>query len=261
MNPFDIAQSFVEHCERAEKKDQLIQAFARSLENLGFRHFACGSHVDPLNADHAIMVLNYPRNWIACYSEEQFHRIDPVFQRAEHSRLPFFWDDVAFRRTMNGHQRRMQRLAGTFGIAHGYTVPIHGPMTAQGTLASCSVIPDSPRVDKQCYLAVHLMACHLFDSAIRLRESTKPDAPRPRLCRRERECLELAALGKDDDEIAVILGISRATAHSYIEAAKQRLGLSTRMQLAVYAVGAGLISPAAVMTPLHRLITFNRLRD
>lgn len=258
MNPFDIAQQFIERCEGAERTNQLMPAFARSLENLGFRHFACASHVDPLNADHDLMVLNYPPSWVACYSEQQFHRIDPVFLRAERSRSPFFWDDPAFRKSMDSRQRHMQRLASEFGIAKGYTVPIHGPLIPHGRCASCSVVPETTSIDKRSYAALQLMAYHLFDTAMRLKQSASPPPPGPKLCRRERECLELAALGKDDDEIAAVLGISRATVHYYIRSTRERLGLSSRVQLVVYAVAAGLISPAAVITPLHRLVTVYR---
>jgi DNA-binding CsgD family transcriptional regulator len=57
----------------------------------------------------------------------------------------------------------------------------------------------------------------------------------PVLSARERQCLELAAYGKSDWEISQLLGISEHTVHKHVEAAKRRLGVSTRVQAIVWA--------------------------
>ena len=56
------------------------------------------------------------------------------------------------------------------------------------------------------------------------------------LSSRERDCLELAAHGKSDWEISQLLRISEHTVHKHVEAAKRRLGVSTRAQAIVWAV-------------------------
>jgi len=50
------------------------------------------------------------------------------------------------------------------------------------------------------------------------------------LTRRQKDCLRWASLGKSDWEIGKVLGLSRHTVHRHIEAAKQRLEVSTRVQ-------------------------------
>jgi DNA-binding CsgD family transcriptional regulator len=59
---------------------------------------------------------------------------------------------------------------------------------------------------------------------------------------RERQCLELAAQGKDDWSIGSLLRISERTAHNHIERAKRRLGVCTRVQVIVAALNDGQIS-------------------
>jgi DNA-binding CsgD family transcriptional regulator len=59
---------------------------------------------------------------------------------------------------------------------------------------------------------------------------------------RERQCLELAAQGKDDWAIGSLLRISERTAHNHIERAKRRLGVCTRVQVIVHALNDGQIS-------------------
>ena len=91
MNPLELAAVFAEDSQQIQSFESLIWKFQLTLERLGFRYYACGSHVDPLHADRALMLLNYPSEWVQTYSERQLHRIDPVFLHAEHTFQPFHW--------------------------------------------------------------------------------------------------------------------------------------------------------------------------
>ena len=57
----------------------------------------------------------------------------------------------------------------------------------------------------------------------------EPD-PEPRLTRRERDSIALVAEGKTDWEIAVILGVSEATARFHVDNARRKLGAVNRAQ-------------------------------
>ncbi len=52
----------------------------------------------------------------------------------------------------------------------------------------------------------------------------------PRLTNRELECMRWAAEGKTDDEVAIILGISRATVRFHLDQARNRLGAVNKTQ-------------------------------
>jgi DNA-binding CsgD family transcriptional regulator len=254
VNEFQVAQDFIEFCQSALHVGNLTMAFQQALGNLGFRYFACGSHVDPLHSSEQVMVINYPKSWVEYYSEMRLHRIDPVFRRADRTRDPFFWDDSIFRQSITASQQRMLRSARQFGVVNGYTIPIHGPSFASATPASCSLVPDGARRDLKCYLAAQLMAQYLFDRTAQLQRVGEPIEEIPLLARRERECLELVALGKSDEDVGKVLGISPATAHGYIENAKRRFGLSSRVQAVVYAAGTRQITLGEILRPLHRLV-------
>ncbi|HEY6645114.1 LuxR family transcriptional regulator [Povalibacter sp.] len=256
MDPFDLAQYFIEHCARANHIGDLSIAFQRNLEHLGFRYFACSSHVDPLNPEQGIMVLNYPQEWIECYSELQLHLIDPVFRRADLSRTPFHWDEALFLASMSRKQRKMQTLARHHGVAHGFTIPIHGPMYA----SSCSVIPDSLKLSPKSYLAVELMAHRLFDRITELQCLNLCPQQIIELSPREKQCLALVSHGKDDAAMGVLLGISKHTAHIYIQNAIKKTGLSTRTQVLMYALTTRQIRLEEVVRPLLRFV-HQRRRD
>jgi DNA-binding CsgD family transcriptional regulator len=153
--------------------------------------------------------------------------------------VPFRWDDPEFCATLTLAQREILSDAADHGIVGGYTVPIHPPGLQ---MASCSVVPDGGAViDRPVAQAVFTMACFMFDAMLR----DKADCIGIRsmqLSERERQCLELAAQGKDDWSIGSLLRISERTAHNHIERAKRRLGVCTRVQVIVHALSEGQIS-------------------
>lgn len=243
MEPFDLVQSFMECGARALSIQDLTAAFQDALEHLGFRHFACCSHADPLKPPRsAIMMQTYPSHWVRAYSERKLHQIDPVLLHAERTFLPFFWDAPEFRARLTAPQREILTEAASLGVALGYTVPIHTPWVPGALRASCSVVPDSRSIEAPSYLAVQLMTMYLYDAANRKHEMQSALSPQSALSLRERQCLELVAQGKSNWAIGQILRISEHTVHRHIESAKQRLGVATRVQAVIGAAQGRQIS-------------------
>lgn len=85
MNHFDVIQGFIERAEsRAPSVETLTAEFRKAVERLGFRHFACCSHVDRLRPPrHAVMMHNYPGVWVRHHGEAQPYTLDPALQRAQ----------------------------------------------------------------------------------------------------------------------------------------------------------------------------------
>ena len=63
------------------------------------------------------------------------------------------------------------------------------------------------------------------------------------LTRRERECLALASTGKTDLEIGKTLSLSEKTVSTYIQRAKIRYGVDTRIEAVVCALRNGEFAP------------------
>jgi DNA-binding CsgD family transcriptional regulator len=243
VNHLELAQSFIERCRRGEPAGELGAAFQQTLQTLGFRCFACCSHVDPLRPPRGAVVLHsYPLEWMRAFSELDFYYIDPVFHHASRSLTPFFWDAAEFRAELTAPQLEIMEEARRFGIEHGYTVPIHVPRSLGAFRASCSVVPASRAVEPASYLAVQLMAGYMYAALSRDSEAGPRNGMLRGLTRRERQCLELAAQGKSDWVAGRILGISERTVHNHIEHAKRRLGVATRVQAIVQALVSRQIS-------------------
>ena len=243
MNQFEVAQDFIEQCQAGAPVGALAQAFQRSTEALGFRHFACCSHVDPLKPPRrAVMLHSYPKEWAQLFSDLELFEIDPVFLHASRSLVPFFWDAQAFNDELSPPQQELFHEAGRYGLTRGYTVPIHSVEAPRDFRASCSVVPDSESLEPAAYLAVQLMAFYLYDAASKAAQEKDPPPVQQPLSPRERQCLELAAQGKSDWVSSRILGLSERTVHNHVENAKRRLQVATRMQAVMHALAGQQIS-------------------
>jgi DNA-binding CsgD family transcriptional regulator len=257
MNQFEVAQGFIEQCQAGAPVGVLAQAFQRCTEALGFRHFACCSHVDPLKPPRrAVMLHSYPKEWAQLFSELELFDIDPVFLHASRSLVPFFWDTQAFADELSPPQQEMFHEARRYGLTRGYTVPIHSVDAPRDFRASCSVVPDSESLESSAYLAVQLMAFYLYDAANQDAQEKDPPPVQQPLSRRERQCLELAAQGKSDWVSSRILGLSERTVHNHVENAKRRLQVATRMQAVMHALAGQQISLGDVVrrdahAPVH----------
>lgn len=243
MNQFNVVQGFLESGETGSpSSDRMAAEFLKVVQALGFPHFALCSHVDPFHPPpDAVMMHNYPGGWVRTYSEGKLYEIDPVLKRAESGPLPFFWD-TAFRPIpLTKPQKEMMADAVAYGITRGYTMPLHLSWLPGSLRASCTVIPDSALIDQQNYLAVEVAATYLYFCASRAHAPWLA-ATRVDLTRRERQCLSLAAQGKDDWAIGRLLGLSPSTVHFYVKRLMQRLQVRTRVQAIVWALGTGQIS-------------------
>jgi DNA-binding CsgD family transcriptional regulator len=259
VKPFEFAESFVEQHGRKVALSELKSLFATALEELGIRYFSCCQHVDPLNPRNAALVfLNYPAEWVRYYSDSGRYRIDPVFRFADERMVPFYWNDPEFRASLSQAQREILIEAAGHGIVNGYTVPVRPP---GAQTASCSVVPCSRSdIDPATGQAVFVMASFMFDAMLRARSECCAVRSIV-LSERERQCLELAAQGKDDWTIGLLLRISERTAHNHIERAKRRLGVCTRVQVIVHALSEGQIAFGDVIRMQPRRDSERELRN
>jgi hypothetical protein len=188
MKYFDVVQGFIERVETgASSVETLGASFRRAVEELGFRHFACCSHVDPLHPPReAIMLHNYPAGWVRHYSEARVYRIDPVWRHADRSPLPFFWDTAFRGEAVTPAQKRILTEATGYGISHGYTVPLYLSWIPGSLRASCSFVPDSRCIDSHSIHAARVLATYLYAALAPVRIASH--APIVTLTAREREC-------------------------------------------------------------------------
>lgn len=229
--------AFAEICDRAKNVAEVQAAFMREIRALGFTYAACASHVDPLNPPaEAVMMVDYPLAWLERFSVKNYATRDPVYWLARRQTLPFQWSDRVFRAGLANDQLRILEEAADVGLADGVTIPIHAP---DALPASCSLVIGPDGVDPLNAQKAHWYGVYAHECARRLAMADAP--PKPRLSPRERQCVQLLGQGKDDGDMAIILGLSEHTVHNIVRAAMHKYGVASRVQAFVRALKDGQI--------------------
>ncbi|NIJ50714.1 autoinducer binding domain-containing protein [Rhizomicrobium electricum] len=231
------AFEYIDRLQRLDEPQAVRAAFADAITALGVTSFALLEvNPNPEAFQRTVIDDTMPVGWKERYFEQKYAAIDPCVRAIASSVEPFLWSEALARSRREKPQRRIYDEAGSFGLNQGLCVPIYGPnrYMAFATLAG-------PQLDlaPTSRAALHVMALYTHNRLLTLMQTETTEAPT--LTRRERECLTWVAQGKSDWEIGEILKISERTAHWYIECAKRKFGVATRIQAVVNAAAAGLI--------------------
>jgi LuxR family quorum-sensing system transcriptional regulator CciR len=224
---------------KATSFDSLCESLARGAKQMGFDHVALVQHGNlPRLAERALVVTNYPAEFINSYIENHHYVFDPVYEVSELLDRPFSWDEIPAIVSLREPQLALFGAARVHGLSHGVTVPLHvpGEPRASCTFAASRVVEATPDL----LAALHVIASFGFNMALRLYQPARRNAG-PKLTRREAECTTLVALGKTDWEIGKILGLGGATVKYFISVAMQRYGVYKRSALVARALMDGQI--------------------
>jgi LuxR family transcriptional regulator, quorum-sensing system regulator CciR len=216
-------------------------------EELGFSYFALLHHASLRDRrNRYIRIDNYPEGWVAEFIGGGLYRHDPVHHASRRASRGFEWRELGRLTSLGRREQSILERSRSFGLGEGMTVPINVPGEPGG---SCSFAvrrgAELPRQRLQC---AELIGVHAFAAARRI--LGQPGlSRRPHLSPRELQCLRLAAAGKTDSEIALILGISAETARHYAKRARAAYDVVTRTQLVVMALRDDWISFDEALDP------------
>src|ERR1700760_2424046 len=197
--------------------------------------FACYMPADGRFAQ-TIFANSMPEGWTENYARRGYAAEDPLSDRTRRETRPIYWtahdwDDSA---TSLQRQWRDDNIAAS--IAVGYAIPDR----SSGDLKVISLAGESSDLHPLDLKTLHFAGIEALN---RMQELgiKPPEATKPPLSRRERECLKWIAAGKTDWEIGAILALSEKTVNVYVERAQRKLGVQTRTQTIVHALRAGFI--------------------
>lgn len=231
---FEISQKFISDIKHIDSLQSLAALFETVIKKLGCKYFVCASAADPANLPGATFVLtNYPGEWINHFVESNYHAIDPILQNATDQLMPFTWNNTEWRYGLRAEQINILNEAKECGLGHGYTVPIH---TSNGFPSSCSVVFEEDHVRQEALYAIHLMTPYLYSTALKIRTQSDRPLENKQLTPRQKQCLELIALGKTDWEISVILNVTESNVHYHVKNIFKILKVVNRTQAVVQAL-------------------------
>lgn len=180
--------------------------------------------------------------WYRRYAEKAYKRIDAAIPAAFQATGPITWAEVETRTDSKAY-RTMIGEAREIWAAEALIVPVRGPM---GAVSVVNLMMDR-REAVHRDVRIRLMALGGLYATIAqgMVDSPMPPPPDaiPAFSRRELQCVYWASQGKSDVDIGTILSIHPGTAHKYIESAKRKLGVNSRLHLALRACHTGLLLP------------------
>lgn len=233
---------FMLQLERSQHEEALRDVLAEAASDMGVSSFAyLGLSSNPSPPMGPVYVSTYPTEWTSHYLGHDYSRIDPVIQTAARNVLPFYWGPATPLQPRDEAQTRLFDDARDYGITFGFTVPIHDVGRTASLNFCCAHDIDRFRTVIESHRhVIHLMGIH-FHAHVRLKVQLSSLKGRPNLTAREIECLQWAALGKSQQDIAAIVGITRRTVKFHIENAMRKLNVVTTRQAILRAVMMGAI--------------------
>ena len=172
-----------------------------------------------------------PPGWRERYSQQSYHRRDPIILHAAFLRRPYTWAEAAAHPRYSKAQKCIVEERREFSIAGGFTTPV----VWRNSTAIASFSGENANLAAQERLMLHAASVFALSRIFALSSpgDIRDVAP---LSRRERECLEWAAAGKSDREIGEILSLSEKTVSTYMQRAKIHFDVSTRIQAVIGAI-------------------------
>jgi len=250
VSKFHDVQTFIElsrHVQTPAALHDLMQAVSREM---GFDHFALVHHVDlrpqgtlvsHVVTEDFIALSDYPQAWMDQYINDDIVSDDPVLLAAQRTGAGFGWDRLGDYIQITPAHRQLIEKTRKAGICDGFTVPANIPGELNGS-CNFAVGPrhDAPRDN---YAMAHVVGSFAFEAARTLvaRMRNVADQKPVKLAHRELECIALVARGKSDWEIGRILGLSEGTVATYVKRARERYGVSSRIQVVLRAAYDGTI--------------------
>lgn len=235
-----LSDRFAEAAEACTGLSQLGTLLGDVTRELGFHYFALLDHSSLTGrAAGLVRIDNYPQSWVEELNARGYAPDDPVHVASRRTNIGFDWCDLASLVRLERRHQTILLRSRHHGLAGGFTIPSNVPGQPS---ASCSfAVRSGSEVPAARLRCAELVGAHALRAAARLRP-LGPPPQRPRLSRRELQCLRLVALGKTDWEISRILGISIHTARQYVRRLRAAYDTVSRTQLVAYALRDAWIS-------------------
>jgi DNA-binding CsgD family transcriptional regulator len=234
----DWREEFCVSLGHADSIEKVLAELHRRTRALDFSHCSFGIRLSlPVAKRRFHLVSDYPPEWQQRYVNRGYFAVDPTVRHGLTERLPLVWSADQFK-----HDSAFWDDARSFGLNHGWSLPVHG---GHGSVGMFSLVRERPALGdaerdhselKMFWLAqlAHTVLSGLLLAQM-LPEATV--APTPR----EREVLLWAAAGKSNFEIGAILGVDGRTVKFHFGNLMRKFNAANRTEATIKAVLMGAI--------------------
>lgn len=238
MVDFNYVIKYIEEIKNISDIDILADHFTKTIRGLGFHKHITSSVVDlaapPANS---ILISKYPQEWLDRYIDENYCDFDEVVKSAFNQSTPYIWRDLK-------RDKKNQQIfseSSEFGIVRGITIPIFVEGFYPSTV---NIAGDDMDIPEENFHALHLISIHYHDLILKIKTHSKDETHKIiKLTKRQKECLQWAAVGKSYNDIGDILSISSRTVQFHISNTMKKFGVVTHEQAIAKATSMGIVLP------------------
>lgn len=235
-----LVETFDDKASRCRRLSDLSSLMDDVVPELGFQRFAIVQGLWFRMPEARLIRLDnygdYGEEFIA--RKDYLH--DPVMRAGARASKVFPWRQLARLTQLGPRQQTILDEAERQGLRNGLTLPFGALGEPAGTCSFATAATELPST-WHCRAAtlIGATACH---EARRLCGFPARSAELPEISPRKLEILQLAATGRTDPEIAMLLDLRRSTIETYMTQLRQALDVGTRTQLCIHALRIGLIA-------------------
>ncbi len=234
---FDLVDRLA-RADRVEAASEIMDGFLKSwgLHNVAY----AALNMPTPGAARPLLSVTYSAEWQKHYAQSGYVDIDPIVRSGLGGILPIDWAEI---------DRSDPIIRKFFGEAqeldvgvNGLSIPIRGRL---GEFALFTVTSDEPAAEWRAMkrdLLRDLMVVAFNFHAAALRSCGVAEEGAVHIPLREASCLRWKALGKTDEDIGRILGISSHTVRFHLESARARLNTANTTHTVAKALALGLIN-------------------
>lgn len=210
------------------KEDSLTQAIKLVQEAGNYKNVAyfMAATVNTQNA-MPFFQSTYSKKWVEQYLRNDYILIDPIVTHGMGNKEHFFWSDFD---NLDIQQIDFFKDSIAHGVGKsGVTIPLS---LTQDISAIFSLTGDLEHEEWRTKITAEYELLKKIGHELHLKASLEIYSidDNPNLSRREIECLNLTAKGKESPAIAITLGISEHTVRDYHKSVRKKLGCKTLAQ-------------------------------
>ncbi|MCE6980705.1 LuxR family transcriptional regulator [Pseudomonas frederiksbergensis] len=227
----------VENTIPGASKEEYVEVLGWIFGMLGVHKFAY-VHLEPTPFESSKISIhsNYPAEWVDTYRQNALYKTDPVMANSAITSSPFFWDEIP---EATDNNSEIFEQSSTYGIQQGFSIPIHEPGRAFGSvhLSSEENDPDfSPNVRSNMLIIKTLsLLAHQYRPIEISTENPLKLSPR------EIEFLHWLSLGKNYKEIGLIMNITERTVKFHAKQMTEKLDCINVKQAMIKALQLNLV--------------------
>ena len=212
---------------------EIQKILLKNLHHFDIEYFNYGIQLPSIyKRETPYIISGYDKKWIDHYVKEKYHEIDATVLYSFQNIAPVTWTDDHFNTC-----KKMREESKDAGLVHGVTYPIRGTSGEKGLFC----ISSKNAVSTEASLYMNAMVPFIHNKIFELDLHKNIYFDIPNLTKKEEEFLKWMAVGKSNEDIAMIMGITYRTCVDYTNKLVKKFNCQNKSQVICLAIMKGII--------------------